>query len=365
MRIGFATDDFSRSYETLGGAGHYRLGLPAAALAENGRETVVGTPCAAQDGPLGVLPLTALWEAEEPRQAQIVWDCDLIVLQRCMWAGFADAMYRARAAGQVLVNDIDDHFDGVPPSNSAFAATHPRRNPGNNVEHYRKTLAASDLVTCSTPFLADHYARYGTETVVVRNAIDLARWDGRLLDPVPRLGWVGVTSHRSGDLEQLRGLLGPLLDGDRYAKQFVHAGHNPEAPDVLGPLGLDEGQVETHDWCSIDDYPALFSHFDVGTVPLRSLPFNDAKSAIKGMEYAASGIPFVASASPEYVHMAAEWGIGRTAQRGTDWLRHLKYLAKIGPEGRAAEGAYLRDRVSAFDIRTRWTDWEQVYSSLL
>ena len=72
----------------------------------------------------------------------------------------------------------------------------------------------------------------------------------------------------------------------------------------------------------ISMYPELFKPIDIGIVPLNDIPFNHAKSYIKGLEYAAAGIPFISSYSPEYQYLADN-GIGRIANNQEEWERHL------------------------------------------
>jgi hypothetical protein len=65
--------------------------------------------------------------------------------------------------------------------------------------------------------------------------------------------------------------------------------------------------------------------FDIGIVPLNDIPFNHAKSSIKGLEYASSGIPFVAQGLPEYQRLA-DMGVGRVANTPDEWRTHMTEL---------------------------------------
>ena len=51
-------------------------------------------------------------------------------------------------------------------------------------------------------------------------------------------------------------------------------------------------------------YTSSVAELGVGLVPLLDSAFNRAKSWLKGLEYAALGVPFVASPTPEYVKLA-------------------------------------------------------------
>ena len=81
---------------------------------------------------------------------------------------------------------------------------------------------------------------------------------------------------------------------------------------------------------------------DIGIVPLRASAFNDAKSYLKGLEYAALGIPFVASSTPEYARLA-DLGVGVLSVSKKDWYRHLDRLLK---------SPYYRE-----DVASRGFEW--------
>lgn len=361
MRIGFATNDFSRTLRTLGGAGWYRCGLPARALAAHGIDTAVGTPVHHKYGRLGLCPLELIDAPDDVRAAAHDFDFDVIVLQRGMWPGLETAIRYAKAKGQVIVNDVDDHFDQIPTTNQAFLSTLPGASMGD-LDSYRRVLAASDLITCSTPFLERWYRRYAP-TVTVRNAIDLDRWH-----PIPsrgpvQVGWIGVTSHRSRDLEVLRPWLTDwLADAGDTTGTFYHGGMTDRTA-ALDALGLPLSRYTGDAMVGIGEYPTLFLNLDVGVVPLSSVPFNRAKSAIKGMEYAAAGIPFVASPLDEYRWLRDECGIGVLAADEDDWRDELDRLV-VSEDYRTETALRQREAVSALDIAHRWERWAEVLTNV-
>lgn len=355
--VAFVSQDRAPTYGlSLGGAGHYRVGLPCEALRRNGWTTLDGICIGAQGTDLlGCLPVDKVGTSYEEQAAAAVVP-DVLVMQRYMGDQQADAILRARAAGQVIINDVDDLFDGLPPSNQAFTATHPKTNPRSNVNHYRKVLAASSLITVSTPYLAHRLARYGRPVVVVRNAIETARFPLAAPRTPPRLGWTGALAFRANDVEQACGAIQWGL-GNGYHPEFVHVGAVPGRS--LGErLGV---AVEEHGMLPIDEWPTAYEHFEVGIVPLSSHPFNEAKSAIKGMEMAASGIPFVATPTPEYRWLHATHGIGLLAARHKDWVRQLRAL--LDPTFCAEQAEQARTAVKALDIDQQWHQWADVYAN--
>ena len=386
MRIGFATTDWAmKAHDPLtgrpsyGGSGWYRMGMVARHLRNQGIfEVFEGTLVFHRpSGTFGVRE----WPEHDPEaeDAPFQIDLDVIVMQRWMLASVAAESETARRAGQVVIQDVDDHFWALDPRNRAHHSTDPLKDRIENRDHYLRAVQAASLVTTSTPYLADALRRLGVKAPieVVENRVDVQAfetsrprlgeepWDAR-----PVVGWVGAIPWRSGDLEVLAGVLGPFLA--RHGLLAYHGGHL----DVYDEDGqIDQTQTFAHQaqvnalrvrkrsMVPIFEYPDLFGPLDIGLVPLRDIPFNRAKSWIKGLEYAAAGVPFVASETPEYRRLALRYGIGRLAKRGREWTRHLAAL--LDDDVRAEEGAKNRDRVADLDIRLGIHEWRDLYLDAL
>lgn len=354
MRIAAITADYDAAGD-LAGAGEARIGLPMRALADAGHTVAIGQNAAVHTrGWLTALVDGQPW-IERP---------DVVVVQRWMHRDAAEVTRAARATGQRIVHDLDDWFWGLDPSNAAFWGTHPDSDPENNREHYRRAIAAADLLTVSTPYLAERARTMwpGLPVVVLRNMIDTSRYTRQPVryHPDPLLyGWAGAVNWRSGDLETLRGVLGPVLRD--VGGKFYHLGASPQTDRTPSwrLLGLDDDLV--HGWRPMvpsHDYPSALTGFDVGLVPLADIPFNAAKSAIKGMEYAAAGIPYAASASEEY----RAFGAGIICRRPRDWVKALTRLAD--PDVREQYAAAAYDRVKGEDVAFRWVEWDETYGRL-
>lgn len=358
MRIGIATRDWSNlgveegKPRSLGGSGYYRCGLAAKVLAEMGHDVVLGTLLAPFHGAgLGV----GTWDGEAH------WDFDVVVLQRWMFVDLPDQVYRARAIGQVVINDVDDWWEGMDPSNLAWSTSHPRASRVENRDHYRRVLAASSFITCSTPFLEERYRRLAP-TVLVRNCLDLSRWTPQeVRDGPPTLGWVGAIPWRSsGDLAVLWGFLRPFVE--RHDLRVVHAG--AIAPGAFAEaVGLEPDppfapRVTETPMVPIEEHEGQFAGIDVALIPLADVPFNEAKSGLKGLQAAAAGVPYVASALPEYEYMGTRWGMGRTAKRTKDWLRELEWLMDPEQRRKDSEGAWVGTR--AFGLHRLRMSWRTI-----
>jgi glycosyltransferase involved in cell wall biosynthesis len=84
--------------------------------------------------------------------------------------------------------------------------------------------------------------------------------------------------------------------------------------------------VEATGWIPLGDYYREVSSLSAGVVPLADSAFNRAKSWLKGLEYAALGVPFVATPSPEYVRLQNEAGAGLLADKPKRWRSLLRKL---------------------------------------
>jgi hypothetical protein len=322
-----------------GGTNWIRMHVPGVELRKHGYELVSGGLLESMpDGRMRLQDFQGDWHE----------DCDLIWMQRWMPADPMEGprlVAAAVAAGQAVVNDLDDHHWALP---STIKLTSLKGGADRDFACYRRMLAASTAVICSTPLLERMAERWGTRAFLCRNAIDLDRWkfDG----PGTHIGYVGAVAGHAQDVPILREGIVPLLKERDLA--FYHGGAILERP-IQPRLGYEN--VVVRRMCSPAEYPSLWAPIAVGLVPLEDSTFNRAKSWIKGLEACARGIPFIASDLPEYRAL----GVGRLAKRRSEWRRHLTEL--LDPEVRAREGAVNYWRASELSIARRWRDWSDVF----
>jgi hypothetical protein len=280
-----------------------------------------------------------------------LFDPDVIIMQRLMHEGIAENISHAQAYGQKIINDVDDWFWGLSPSNKAFDVNHPKNKPTENIYTYKTSLHRSNLITVSTPYLADRFVSMGMKNVqVVKNTVDVSRFTPKKHTDTttPLVGWVGSTNHRSGDLETMKGILSPMSRSGKIG--LYHGGHMSGSDSFASRIGAHDSEVLTAPICPHDQYPNLLT-MDIGIVPLSNTPFNQAKSDIKGLEYAAAGIPFVAQNLDAYTALANDLGVGRVAKNPSQWIKHIEALRD--PEVRKSEGEDYREVVRiGRDIKT-------------
>jgi glycosyltransferase involved in cell wall biosynthesis len=98
----------------------------------------------------------------------------------------------------------------------------------------------------------------------------------------------------------------------------------------------------------------------VGLVPLNRIPFSEAKSNLKGLEYAAAGIPFIATPTEEY-RILAEAGVGRLASTPDEWRDHARELLDVDVRREEAD-RQRRIVQEQFDISTKGSEWDTAIS---
>ena len=109
-------------------------------------------------------------------------------------------------------------------------------------------------------------------------------------------------------------------------------------------------------------YPHVFKHMDIGIVPLNNIEFNHAKSFIKGLEYTAAGVPFIASYSPEYQYLADN-GIGRIATTPDQWMSAFDELKNL--QIRRDEIAHNYELLENFTMEKRGVEWDETFRKIL
>jgi glycosyltransferase involved in cell wall biosynthesis len=348
--ISFLTYDWAWGTKPLqpNGCAWYRCLLPMKELEKFGWKVSMGFPRWHEEYGYGQII----------KEDQAVHGWNILVFKLIMRKSIAEHVRKAQALGQTIVVDVDDFFEGLDENNRAYTSTDPLRDSENNRDHYIKMIYEADAVITSTPFLYEYYSKRRNNVFMVRNGIDISRWTRRkdIAKHKPVVGWVGATPWRSGDLEILRPYIHQHFT--KHNLKFHHSGHTPNAPFAFEQIGIPKSRCTIMPMAPILDYPKLFPPIDIGIVPLNDLPFNHAKSFIKGLEYAAAGVPFIASNSPEYKYLA-DLGVGRVASNREEWLYHLEEL--LNPQMRKDEAVINYEIIKdKFSMEVRGSDWNDV-----
>jgi glycosyltransferase involved in cell wall biosynthesis len=274
MLIGLLTD--LRTVNSI-----YR-GLPILRLQERGHELRLG-----MDG--------------GRRRLEELRGCDVVHVFRAQDPELQRAATAWRAGGTGLVWDNDDDLTDVPGRTRTKLAGGALRSQEARTNMTRM-LRIAHVVTTPSAVLAERYREWGAEHVeVVENFLPQEYpVDDR---PRPRdgitIGWTAGEEHHH-DMVKL-GIRDTLM---RLLEQHadVH----------VASIGLDLGiPHERYRHRRLVQYADLSRHvaeFDVGIAPLADIGFNRARSNVKLKEYAAAGVPWLASPIGPYAGLGEREG---------------------------------------------------------
>lgn len=276
---------------------------------------------------------------------------DVVVMQRPTSPKAGPIIENLQAQGVAVVVEVDDLLSAVPADHASFHSL----VRGGEARRLAEFCRMADLVTVSTPALAAEYGRHG-RVAVIPNAIprriaELPPAYEQSRDAVT-VGWTGTVATHPQDLFAVGSGVQQALDASERAR-LVILGQAHGAHEALGVREEPE-QVPWLD--SVDEYlAAVGDRFDVGIAPLRLDRFNEAKSWLKPLEYAARGVFPIGSPTSEYRRL----GVGRLAASPKDWARELR-RAVLDDGWRTEQAALARQTVLERHLTEhtaeRWAD---------
>lgn len=320
-RIFYYVDDFY-------GCGWYRCHVPGRALQARGHEVI-------------------LKDSISP--ADLIW-ADVAVFQRKHSPDDWRAVQFANEHGARTVYEVDDDLYNVHPSNPAYGYWS-RPQVRSDLAQLIRSCAA---VTTTNTYLADSLGKINGNVFVTPNMLpdeywSFARPKEQTEDRVT-IGWAGSSSHFP-DLGEIVPVIVQVLDTYPNA-EFLFAGDK-------APFAVHE-RARQLEVVRLEAYPWLLRAFHIGLAPLIDSNFNRSRSDLKCLEYAASGIPVIASKVLPYMGSIEDGRTGFLARNPKDWLKDLTNLVEdveLRREiGRRAQG-WARTRFA----NRNTAPWEMAY----
>ena len=271
----------------------------------------------------------------------------------------AERFTTARKLGQHIFYDIDDDMWNVPDWNPAASGDTPEMR-----KIVETNMLACDAVVTSTPALAASVRLNlgtATRTVVCRSGIDTKLFSMHKEHRPLRVGWMGETRYRGPSLGyHSRAIFSILADTDQQI-EFWQLGYMRGSPDVSDFLGEWASVIEIvrRPWVPYSKLPTELRQIDIGIIPEKPSRFALSRSATTGLAMGSAGIPYVATANPEYEYLEANHGIGLTVDDQWDVFRSL-----IDDESlRGKCGQLNRSGVEThFDYHVTGKQWEELIS---
>jgi GT2 family glycosyltransferase/glycosyltransferase involved in cell wall biosynthesis len=252
---------------------------------------------------------------------------DVIVTQRHAVGNLAAAaalIRHCRKHGITLLYDLDDDLRHVPSDHPEATVLRPRTRL---VSHL---VRGANSVWVSTSVLAAALTERD-DVLVVENGLDERLWSVRpsptpLRGPV-RILFMGTATH-DADFDIVAGALARVkaVFADHVSIDLLGVSSRPELPSWVNRIGM-----PVHATAS---YPGFVNwitqqHWDIGIAPLAKSRFNQCKSAIKTLDYAAIGLPVLASDAEAYRGSLADGPGGCLVPDGEDaWFVALTRLIR-------------------------------------
>lgn len=318
------------------GCGYYRADLPAQLLRESGITTSVRW-------------MSPRWRMDP--------DTKVVCFQRhypCQDALFL--LKKLKCADVKILYDLDDDLFNLTPDLSLF------RIKRNILEEMRSIASFADVMTVTTEplkFLSKKI--FADEIKVVPNMIDLSLWkanqpknDGRI-----RIGWAGSPNHYK-DIMQLLPVLKSIVQKHKKV-DLIFFGYCPDefTKEFKERLFFQKGS-------SYLRYAEMLPELglDIGLIPIASSEFNRSKSNVKYLEYAAIGLPCVASNYEPYNRTIEDSVNGYLAEDQDDWTFKLEKLIN-NPEERLRLSYNCKETANVFSTAQLGYIWVDLISELI
>jgi glycosyltransferase involved in cell wall biosynthesis len=311
--------------------GYYRICLPLAELARHGWDTCWTSSAG---GP-----------SEEP---------GIVVAERFDQITAVPGWAQLRAAGgRKLVYEMDDDPFTVDEVNWL---AQPQFRKADVLACIRACAALAHLVTVTTEPLAEVFRQFNPNVTVIPNFIPTELLNiKRLRHPRLTIGWAGGASHMR-DMAMIAQVWRDVVDETGARGHFVGVDYR----NMLRPRGFDHTPWEN----SPRKYYRTID-FDIGLIPIAEHPFARSKSSIKALEFAALGIPVIASDCEAYREFVIDGVTGflvRTPAQWRDALLMLVHDQRLRDE----MGRKARELAAGWTIEEHgWPLWDAAYRTLL
>jgi glycosyltransferase involved in cell wall biosynthesis len=319
--------------------------------------------------------------------AQRMQEANIILASRVNNDSFLKVITALQKQGKKVIIDYDDDMFNVSPMNPAYQEQGVEEvsvylegekidvwKDGKNfsikenvkrLDAIRRVCAAADMITVTTPHLADVYLEFNQNVRAMPNCVDLRVWrpSNVVKDGTIRIGWFGGSSHYEDWC-----LIAPVMK--EILSQHANVRLVLLGVKFDGTLkGIDPKQIEWHDWVHTQAYPykAQLLNLDFAVIPLVDNAFNRAKSSIKWVEMASMSVPAVTSFVPPYSELMDKVpnnGIFIDDNDQEAWFQGIRKL--INDESlRKTIGENAAQTVAeSFDINQEYGRWANAFKEV-
>jgi glycosyltransferase involved in cell wall biosynthesis len=271
-------------------------------------------------------------------QIKSITDYNIVVFQ---YANDPDLIFLIKRLNKLGIKTVIDLDDDLVNSNPYYLIAK------ETTKGIIEAIKLVDLVTVTTESLAETYSQYNANVIILPNMIEIDEWNFPKRDPSFIIaGW-----YSSGiRFEEMNEILAGRIPEDVF---LYFAGS-----DKFKEFKHERKMVE--DRFNPADTPRILSNIDIGLIPLSLCKFNNGKSDLKGLEYGAMSIPFIASPTDPYKKLIDHCVNGFLAKHGRDWTKYINMLVSDS-EMRLEMGKAARKVSESRDIAKNINLWEEAY----
>lgn len=238
-----------------------------------------------------------------------------------------------RRYSRKIIYDFDDAV--------MYSPTTPESNRSSHFRLFRRTAKLADMIIAGNLYLAEHARRFNPNVEILPTGLDTSNYklcakpknDGRT-----RLVWIGSSS----TLKYLAEIK-PVLE--EIAARFDNVVLRIIADDFLE---LQNMVVEKCRWSEQTQVIDLVTS-DIGLAPLPNNRFTRGKCGFKILQYAAAGLPVVASPVATNAEYVCDGITGFHAINASQWIDRISELAESA-ELQTTMGREGQTNVKNFDI---------------
>ncbi len=280
----------------------------------------------------------------ERLQIEPLADCELVQIHRMRFFDDDDPVARLKEAGVAICFDEDDDMSAGTAEVEAIVGNETYASGRRNFDRLLEKMPEADLVTTPSETLADRFEAAGARTIEVI--------DNYLLDEL-----VGTNSlGHEGFVVGWHACAEHVIDAERLGLGEVFKRLLGTHPDlIVKTIGVDlELDHERYVASRSVPFNLLTQHladFDIGIAPLADTTFGRGRSNVKVREYAAAGVPWLASNLGPYRDLGPSQG-GLLVDDG-DWYAALDELIR---DDRARRAQSERAR--------RWGTYETISNTV-
>lgn len=196
----------------------------------------------------------------------------------------------------------------------------------------RRSMELAHVVTLSTPAQLESYPH--DNKVVIKDSVPstyltypartLTRKKSHAEIDADRI--IGGASLDSRDISVMDGVLSEVVGVDRTGGRRVTFRYIGEDwPDVYHPLGISRSDFEAS-----GELPANLYHVALGEIDIAVVPQLTPRSGIRALEFAAAGVPVIASQTPEHLHLQNQgMPLWLVKPKRREWLKALRSILSL------------------------------------